>query len=104
MDETKLYSRYCHNEKQVGLLASERVIQDMAAVFVLGVKFTPVFVTFIFIDDLQLSFIEVETLLLKCDYSNSMCSDQVPSFVLQNASNILAPRTIHTYTKRSNLA
>ena len=45
----------------------------------------------IFIDDLQVSLIEVETLLLKCDDSNSMGPDQVPSFVFQKASNILAP-------------
>ena len=53
----------------------------------------------IFIDDLQLSFIEVETLLLKCDDSISMGPDQVHSFVLQNASNILAPLVFELFTR-----
>ena len=52
----------------------------------------------IFIDDLQVSLIEVETLLLKCDDSNSMGPDQVLSFVLQKASNILAPLVLELFT------
>ena len=52
----------------------------------------------IFIDDLQVSLIEVETLLLKCDDSNSMGPDQVPSFVLHKASNILAPLVLELFT------
>ena len=52
----------------------------------------------IFIDDLQVSLIEVETLLLKCVDSNSMGPDRVPSCVLQKASNILAPLVLELFT------
>ena len=54
----------------------------------------------IFIDDLQFSPNKMETLLLKCDDddSTSMGQDQVPSFVLLNAS-ILAPLVVELFTR-----
>ena len=52
----------------------------------------------IFIDDLRLSLHETESLLQKCVDSNDMGPDEIPSFVLRNASNILAPLVVELFT------
>ena len=56
----------------------------------------------ILIDDMQLSLNEIESLLQKCVDSNAMGPDEIPSFVLRNASNILAPLVVELFTRILN--